>query len=154
MTIHRIEEKNGAQVQRQPLVPGYREKLRSPFAYLGAFFTSSIAEVVVDVVSDDIITITQGVLDTNPYNSRKYREEPRVTELSKHQINEHAIHSPRSLTGKITRFEWAPSRITIPPAEEQAIQQLITDGTYTLEDAEAVRDNLVFERQRQMRSNQ
>jgi hypothetical protein len=145
MVVERIERDRKGKVDITTLIPGYTEKLSPPPFTTGfkIFLNNAVDEVFLDVISDDQIEIRYQTSNING----QVIDEPRITKLAKHDINEHVIKSKRAVPGRQISFRWRPARTYIDPLKERAIKDLLNDGTYTEEDAQNVRDQLIFEAQ-------
>lgn len=131
------------------LIPGYSERISHNNSFtpeLRLMFLDNVDEVFLSVETDDDIVITHKQRHTSTFGGTT--KKPHTYTLSKHQINSHTIETPKSIRGRYASFIWVPSKTFISPDQEKVIQELIEQGVYTKEDAEAVRDNLIFQAQR------
>lgn len=140
MTINRIEKQDGNIKSKRRMIPGWRETFRSRLETIKNSLTVGDRELDITVITDDEIEVTQ---------KSSFGEKPMSVFLKKADINAHDIQSPKSWRGRTVHFEWEPSRIMISPEQEKAIKELIADGTYSAEDAQAVRENMIYEIQKQ-----
>lgn len=144
MTIERVTDANN-KLSILRLVPGYMEMLAPPYirGILGTFVGWD--QVDLEVIADDEIEIT--FHKRNEYgrlvgDERKHR-------LRKHEVNLHTIESQRTRPGKRVYFRWTPSSLNVDPQTEESIQRLVSNGTWTPEQADAMRDQLIFEKSQQ-----
>lgn len=146
MTVERKFFSDGKIVERRKLIPGYEETIHEP-----PWMTRVIVEDL-SVKSDDDIEIRYVEKRVTDYSSSV--KVLRTTTLSKHEINNHTIRTDRSgwRRHKYAEFGWVPSKLHISPEQEKIIRELVKDGTYTEEDAEEVRDQMLYELQQRLNS--
>lgn len=65
-------------------------------------------------------------------------------------INEHDIQThPSFIRHRVVAFKWEPNHLHVTPDQERVIGELVADGTYSKEDAEEVREQLILKAQRE-----
>lgn len=152
MTIERIEMQRGRVKKVTSVIPGFSERL-SPRGWnlfradFGSVNGVGWEEVHVEVKTDDDLVIKYQMIDTPGTLSGKPLRILRREQLSKHAINDHDVVSDKSFWGNSVAYKWRPSVWTVSPQEELAIQELLTKSVLTEEDAQNMRDRIMFEAQ-------
>lgn len=152
MAIERLIVVRNKIIDGGPVIAGFGERL-SPTT-LGYIFRDAFSvdmdETRISVeTADDVIIVFRSV--TYQRDEGGYRRLPfqnrKETPLSKNEINESGIRSATNFLGRSIIYRWVPSVRFIDPDKEKSIQDLITNGTYTEEQAKDIRESLLYEAQ-------
>jgi len=142
MTIKRTVTQGEKVIEVTYPVPGFEEDIKHSI--------SDGEAITVHVDSDEQVTVKYFNITPTEYSERrKLREE--VT-LSKLDINNHSIQSkPSPLRKRVISYTWVPTHIHLRPEQELAIKELIDQGVYSPEEAQEVREQMLFELQKELR---